>query len=165
MHPGIEDRDDAIVAAYADGVDADQIAQRYGITREDVERIVGGRTGAAGPAPAPRRAPASIVGAMLIVALTGLVQLVVGTSHPAVTPGFAVASVAIGGTLYTLITVGIWRGWQLAQWIGALGGAIAVVTGVGVEAEPSLPRLIGGALLIGLLFVPEQSRDWFARRR
>jgi hypothetical protein len=153
------------VAAYAEGVDADRIAQRYGVTRDDVEQIIAGQTGATEAASAPRRAPAPIVAAMLIVVLYGIVQLIAGTSHPAVTPGFAAASIAIGGTIYTLITVGIWRGWQVAQWLAALGGALAVVTGIGVNAEPSPLRLLGGALLIGLLFVPVQSRDWFARRR
>ncbi|WP_229401916.1 hypothetical protein [Micromonospora okii] len=156
---------DQIIAAYADGQEVEEIERRFGVTRAEIEQIVAGEPGPVESAPAPRRAPAAIVAATLIVVLYGLVQFVTAAAHPYYSRGFAATIAAIVTVVYGLIAVGIWRGWRAVQWIGGFGGAIAVVTGAGVNAEPDPLRLIGGAVFVALLFVPEQSRDWFTRRR
>ncbi|MEU4782845.1 hypothetical protein [Micromonospora sp. NPDC023633] len=165
MAVGDLDRD-RIIAAYADGQDVASIGREYGVSSDDIERIVAETDPvAAEPAAPSRRAPAAIVAAALIVVLYGLVQLVSAASHPAYNgAAFRAAVVVVGGALYTFIALGIWKGWRAAQWFGAVGGALAVVAGASADGGPDLLGVVGGALFVGLLIVPESSRDWFARR-
>jgi len=157
---------DRIIAAYADGQDVASIEREYGVSRDDIEQIVAETDPvAADPATPLRRAPAAIAAAMLIVVLYGLVQLVSALTNPAYGDvAFKATVVVVGGALYTFIAVGIWRGWRAAQGLGALGGALSVVAGAAADGGPDLLGVVGGALLVGLLLVPESSRDWFAGR-
>ncbi|MGC5033078.1 hypothetical protein [Micromonospora sp. DT229] len=159
-----------IVAAYATGADVGDISRQYGLTRDDVEMIVaadadGDVAPITHPTPQRRRAPAPIVAAMLIVALYGLVQIAASATNPDLGgPAFRAGVSVVGLLFYGLIAVGIWRGVRAAQWVAALGGALAVVAGVVLTDSLNVVAVAAGALLVGLLFVPVQSRDWFAGR-
>ncbi|QDY11185.1 hypothetical protein FJK98_31935 [Micromonospora sp. HM134] len=154
-----------IISAYADGQDAAEIGRRYGLTRHDVEQIVAGDNLELSAAAALRQpAPAPVMAAVVVVALYSTVQLTAIVAHPYLDgPIFKLISVAFGVLIYGSLAYGIWRGWRAAQWIGVLGGVLAVI-GAALADQRDTLGILGGALLVGLLVVPEQSREWFARR-
>ncbi|WP_194821305.1 hypothetical protein [Micromonospora sp. S-DT3-3-22] len=155
-----------VISAYADGQDAADIGRRYGLTRHDVEQIVAGDNTELAVAAALRKpAPAPVMAAVVVVALYGTVQLAAVTASPDYLFGlpFKLLALALGVLIYGSLAYGIWRGWRAAQWIGLLGGVLAVISAAVADQRDTL-GILGGALLVALLVAPEQSREWFARR-
>ncbi|WBB73234.1 hypothetical protein O7602_26700 [Micromonospora sp. WMMD1128] len=146
---------DELVAAYADGTPIEELEQRYGLARADIERLIADEVRT--PEPPARRAPAAIVAAALLVAGAGLAAALRLTD---LMDGWVLAVAAVIALgLYALIAYGLWRGHRVAQILAVLGGAGAVLGGLNGQ----MLSLAVGAAVIALVLVPESARDWFAR--
>jgi hypothetical protein len=108
-------------------------------------------------------APASVIGAVVVVALSGIYRLTgLGGNVDGLVTWIA-GGVAV--LVYGLIAYGLWRGNRGAQIIAVVGGGIEVLSGLALmgRGEPGLLGVLVGGGLIALVLVPESSRAWFAR--
>ncbi|MGW0432020.1 hypothetical protein ACWDV4_05680 [Micromonospora sp. NPDC003197] len=131
------------------------------------------------PAAPVVRAPAPIIGAVVLIALAAVGRIVnvpsallpldvFATLPTVVMIAIAIVMIAIIIVVYGLVGFGVWRGYQWAQWLAVLGGGATVVAGYLMlnDAAPvtGLLLLAEGGALVSLVLVPESVRVWFANR-
>lgn len=147
---------DELVAAYADGTPVEELERLYGLSRSEIEQLIGGEVRP--PSSPARRAPGVVVAAVLLVAGAGVASAL---RMADIMDGWALAiAVVIALAVYGLIAYGLWLGQRAAQILAVLGGALAVLAGLNGQ----LLSLAVGAAVVALVLVPESARDWFARR-
>lgn len=153
-------REQAIIAAYADNVPVESIADQYGVTPAEVERLAADQAEFGQTKP---RCPGPVIAVALLVILTGAYQLITLPQRSGATEGVTVGggvAMAVAAVLYALAAYGLWKGWRGAQILACIVAGLSVLTGMGGQSP--LGVLTGGAIL-GLLLIPVSARDWFSR--
>ena len=118
------------------------------------------------------RAPAPIVAAIAVTALIAAGFLAISANAIDTTDGQIVAAIGLGlgGLAFS-----IWKGWGFAQTTTVLIGGLLILGGLALLGNMNVFQRLGGldnfawlivvvgALMAGLVLIPQSARDWFNR--
>lgn len=120
-----------------------------------------------------RRVPATIVTVVLLLIASAVLAALLGMSAYDDGEPSGAFLYAVVAACSILGAVGSWRGWEVGRTLAVIVGAGSVLSGLSVVTSSNLAvRLLDyddlallvlglGAALIGLVVVPQSSRDWF----
>jgi hypothetical protein len=129
MLPSESTRDEEIIAAYAAGNEIGQIQQRYGVSQEEIDRIVGEGIGLQGRSRPTKGSPGATSSPRTPLAVMGIVMIVLGVSG--LLAGIAWLSVYyLSGTEYPISSLGY--GNLAVGFSGICVGLVLGLTGLGL---------------------------------
>lgn len=167
-----DDEYDKILADYAAGHPVEDIEERYGVSRAEIEWLVAEdarhhpTSAAAPPRPAPpTTVPAPVLIAAALLALGALAQLAVAVIVIVAGAWLFAPCLALGIAIAASAAHGLWRGWRGAQVVTIVLGVMLVLSGLPALGTNlvAFPSMVVGAALASLVLVPAPSRAWFAR--